>query len=704
MDSPRLVTSWRRSPDGPAENTVNLAALAGGGLASDEATEAQPSSPVPADPESTEAMRRAAASAEPAGVQAFPFIRRPLRGAMVQASNQARDQARERTRPIRPRPRSRMSSVQLADGGDSPADLIRLLVPEPDPPMIAVSPGDLLAGRYLVQEEVSDSGVGLVYKALDRRREAAGVSAPWVALKLARPDGSGGARDTADCLRLEFLNLSRLNHPNIVRAFDYANDHRLNFLVLEWLEGETLSALLARIKSRRMAVEKAEAIVRGVARALAHAHERGIVHGDVKPANIFLADDRSVKLLDFGSAGPARPRDEEVTTWATRAYASCEVLDGQAARRRDDVYALGVTAYRMLAGERPYGNLDAREAKARGLAPPRLPADGLAHWAAVRRALALAPAERQQDARQFLRELDAPPETRRAELRQLARIGYGAIAVALLLALVAWSVASLEEPENGVAGLLADGREALAEGRFTGSADSAYRQFSAVLAMEPGNADARAGIREIAEAYLEQARAALAADGTRAALHNLERAREIHPGHYGIVVLEDLIARRGRELAQEARLLAETDLVQAALVLARAEDLLAADDAALAEAREHLARVEARLALEALLARIEQQVLAERLIQPPGDSAVDLLREARLAAPGEPQVALMADRVATALLFQSMFSASSGDIEAAERYLQAARTLEVRHMALVRAQYELAKAKRAQLANRRVAD
>ena len=642
-------------------------------------------------------------SPDAAGARAVPFRRRMERRLHS-----------EKTRPMGLAPRSpvRLPGVALADGGDSPAELIQLLVPEQadpkPPPRRSVHPGELLAGRYLVQEEIGGSGVGLVYKALDRQRQAAGASAPWVALKLARPVTGSGSEDTAECLRREFLNLARLNHPNVVHVFDYVSDRGLDFVVLEWLDGEPLSALLERITSRRIALEKAADIVRSVAGALAHAHSLGIVHGDVKPANIFLGRDRSIKLLDFGSAAPAKPGDGigAAANWATRAYASCEVLNGQAPAPRDDVFALGVTAYRLLCGGRPYGDCDACEARQRNASPPALPEDAREHAPAVLRALALAPMARQQDAGQFLREFDeASSETGAADdPGQAARVGYGAIAAALLVSLVAWSVGSVGDPPADADRRLAEGRAAFSEGRLAGAENSAEAHFRAVLEAEPDNAAAGAGLREIAEAFLVRARAALAYHDGRAVHQNLERAREVLPGYYGIVVTEDLISRHGRDLAREARLLADRDPLAAELALARAGEFLPAEDPALRDAREHLVRTETHRALESLLSAIDERILAERLIVPVGDSAVDLLQRARELAPEDRQVARAAERIVTALLFQSMFSASNGDVTAAERYLAAARRLDIRHMALVRAQYEIAKARRAQIAARRTGD
>jgi hypothetical protein len=108
-----------------------------------------------------------------------------------------------------------------------------------------------------------------------------------------------------------------------------------------------------------------------------------------------------------------------------------------------------------------------------------------------------------------------------------------------------------------------------------------------------------------------------------------------------------------------------------------------------AELAQH--RLDARL--ESLLRSIDQRILGERLLLPRGNSAMDLLREARELAPGDRQVSLAADRIATALLFQAMFAISGGKLNDAERFIDAAKGLDVKHLALARAEYELAKAR-----------
>jgi len=585
-------------------------------------------------------------------------------------------------------------SIRLADNDENSAELVELVV-EPELLRTSVRPGEILAGRYRIIEKVSDCGMGLVYKALDKRREKAGMPVPWVALKFARP-ATGDKPGTSSYLRQEFLKLSRLNHQNIVSVFDFDSDG-FDFIVMEWLEGETLANLLTHITSRRVALDKAQEIVRSVASALAHAHSLGVVHGDVKPSNIFITDDRVVKLLDFGSSGESTVGGVAEPHWATRAYASCDVLLGRMPQPQDDVFALGVSAYCLLSGERPFGELDAVEAEEREVVPEPLPPDAQEHWLAVDRALRFNAATRPANAGEFLMEFDdAMVKTRlqQAERAHLEYIAYGAIAVALMIALVAWTVGSLGGPAPGEQVALEKAELAAAAGRLVEPGDeSAVAYYSSVLATSPDHGEARDGLERIAEHYLSAARESLAADDPATAADNLAIARDVLPEHYGIDITEDLIARYGKDLLVAARERAARDLEQAELLLARAESFLPAEDSALVSVKAVLAQHRLDARLESLLRSIDQRILGERLLLPRGNSAMDLLREARELAPGDRQVSLAADRIATALLFQAMFAISGGKLNDAERFIDAAKGLDVKHLALARAEYELAKAR-----------
>lgn len=574
-------------------------------------------------------------------------------------------------------------------------------------PIPAVSPGlpakgVVLAGRYVVLDDVEDSGMGFVYKALDRHRERAGAPEPWVALKFARP-APDGRTDTAGNLRREFLKLSELRHPNIVAVYDFGSEDGIDFMVLEWLQGETLASLLERLSSKRMALRTAEEIVSSIAAALAHAHAAGIVHGDVKPSNIFITREHTVKLLDFGVSirSTSDAEGSEAHGWATRAYASCDILQGKPPRPADDVFALGVTAYRLFGGLRPFGELDALAARKQGLAPPDLPADAFASWPAVRRALEFDAMDRPMDAMEFLRQLENEAEGAGDESvfprpvpAHLTAIAWGALAALVLGLSTWWSLSSDSSTPPRIERLLDDAAAAVTAGRLVEPpGSSAVAHYSAVLEFDPVNRQAEEGLDRIAEQYLTQARSSLTAENFEEARSSLERARAVRPGHFGIAAMEDLIDRYRRDLLVSARQSTETDPDVAESYLARAAALSAEGDPQIVEVREELRRERTAGEIESLIGAIDERILSERLLVPAGDSAVDVLRRAARLAPDDRQVQLARDRIVSALLFQAMFSISNGNLDDAASFVEAAKSLRVRHLALARAEYELAKAR-----------
>jgi serine/threonine protein kinase len=562
--------------------------------------------------------------------------------------------------------------------------------------------GAVLAGRYVVLDEAGDSGMGVVYRALDRHRECAGAAEPWVALKVARP-GPQGCSDTATNLRGEFLNLSELRHPNVVAVYDFGSEDGVEFMVLEWLQGETLAALLASLNSRRMALRTAEEIVRSVAAALAHAHSKGIVHGDVKPSNIFVTRDQTIKLLDFGASSRSTldANDGDERGWATRAYASCDILQGKSPRPADDVFALGVTAYRLLSGARPFGELDALAARAQGLAPPDLPADAFASWQAVRNALQFDAMDRPPHAMEFLHQLENETDGVERESAfphpvpaHVTAIAWGVLA-ALALGLSAWwSLSDAPSTVPEIERLLDDAAAAVSDGRLLEpSGMSAFTYYSAVLESDPDNQRANDGLDRLAEHYLTEARSSLVSEDFEEAIVNLDRARELRPDHFGIAAIEDLVGRYRRDLLVSARQSTDVDLDVAEMFLAQAAALSAEDDPQIAAVRGELLRERTSQEVEALIDTIDARILSERLLVPAGDSAIDLLRRASSLAPGDRQVQLARDRIASALLFQAMFSISNGNLEQASSFIEATKSLKLRHLALARAEYELAKAR-----------
>jgi serine/threonine protein kinase len=253
--------------------------------------------------------------------------------------------------------------------------------------------GSLVRGRYLIQGLLGRGGMGVVYAAIDQYRLDQAEDDQRVALKVLHTEVIKRPRLFAE-LRREFQHLQSLSHPNIVRVHEFDRDGDLAFFTMEFLSGALLSQVLPGPDSTALHTPYALAIIRDVGGAIAHAHARGVVHGDLNPGNIFITDNGDVRVLDFGASHPLHrvPWISEFTNpdrvaVATPGFASCQVLEGEAADARDDIYALASVAYVLLTGSHPYKDKTPLHARSLGLKPRRPRALNHRQWKALREAL-----------------------------------------------------------------------------------------------------------------------------------------------------------------------------------------------------------------------------------------------------------------------------------------------------------------------------
>ena len=205
-------------------------------------------------------------------------------------------------------------------------------------------------GRYEITEEVGRGGMGVVYKGRDPNIDR--VVALKV-IKLSRDEDPEAADLMKQRFQREASAAGKLQHPNIVTVYDAGEDDGVPFIAMEYVEGETLDKLLA--DDPMSLCEKAADIVGQIARAVQFAHDKGIVHRDIKAANIILAEDGTAKIMDFGIARvEGSDLTQQGTVMGSPSCMSPEQITGQQVDARSDVWGLGVALYHMLTGERPF--------------------------------------------------------------------------------------------------------------------------------------------------------------------------------------------------------------------------------------------------------------------------------------------------------------------------------------------------------------
>jgi hypothetical protein len=272
--------------------------------------------------------------------------------------------------------------------------------------------GDVLRDRYRIQAVLGRGGMGTVFDAVDEYRLDLPPSGQRLAIKVLHSDVTQRP-DVLNELRSEFQHLQSLSHPHIVRVHEFDRDGDLAFFTMELLSGSLLSRLLGADRGRTLPRAHALAVIRDVGGALAHAHARGVVHGDIKPHNIFISEDGSIRVLDFGSAhtlirGPWISDFESPVSYpsATPAFASCQVLEGLRPDARDDLYSFSCVAYILLTGKHPFDEVTAVEARGRRMQPARPAGLTRLQWQALRQGLQWERHARPADATAWLQAFD----------------------------------------------------------------------------------------------------------------------------------------------------------------------------------------------------------------------------------------------------------------------------------------------------------
>ena len=258
--------------------------------------------------------------------------------------------------------------------------------------------GLLLKNQFVLEEVLGRGGMGIVFKARDRLMEEMKDRNPFVAIKVLRPEFRNDQM-LLMALQREFKKAQKLSHPQIAQMMDFTRDEAtgLMFVIMQYLEGETLDRFIRLNYPKGMPFKKAFPLIQAMGQALAYAHRQGIVHLDFKPANVFVCKNGDIKVLDFGiAAGIGQSEsDADQTVFKvsdlgalTPAYASLEMLDSKSVGKnhaptvKDDVYAFSCVIFELLTGTHPFGKTSAVEALKAGLVakPPTTLSMRQARW------------------------------------------------------------------------------------------------------------------------------------------------------------------------------------------------------------------------------------------------------------------------------------------------------------------------------------
>ncbi|KGJ94805.1 bifunctional serine/threonine-protein kinase/formylglycine-generating enzyme family protein [Colwellia psychrerythraea] len=257
----------------------------------------------------------------------------------------------------------------------------------------------ILKGRFLLEDILGIGGMGVVYKAKDLLKVEAQDRDPYIAIKVLSEEFRTHP-EAFISLQREAKKAQHIANQNTVKVYDFDRDGDVVFMTMEYMIGQPLDQMVKQYHATGLPRSEALHILQGMSLALIHAHNEDIVHSDLKPGNVFVTENGTAKIFDFGIARAVQKIDrsqseQDRTVFdagnlgaLTPAYASREMLLGQVPDVRDDIYALGCIAYEMLTGDHPFTRLPADEAYDKKLKPKRIQGIKKRYWKAIESALA----------------------------------------------------------------------------------------------------------------------------------------------------------------------------------------------------------------------------------------------------------------------------------------------------------------------------
>lgn len=427
---------------------------------------------------------------------------------------------------------------------------------ESDSPPQPLGIGSVLKDRFILEEKLGSGGMGVVYKALDLRKQEAQDKSPYVALKILNDDFRNNPTSYI-ALQRESRKAQTLAHPNIITVYDFDRDRSHIFMSMEVLTGQSLKDYINNEIPSGMPFKKAWPIIKGMCLALAYAHKNGIVHSDFKPGNVSILDNGEVKVLDFGIACAISRHDkvQDETIFDARrdlgaltpAYASLEMFAHQEPDPSDDVYALACVTYEILTGRHPYGKLSAQKAQELNLQPKPVAGLSRRQWRGLQRALAIQRKDRTPTVTQFITDLQP---------RSPWPVVLGTLAILTIAVTLAGYIKLSQETDplqDKVIALTPEQKLKIKDlldlaeihyevGYLTAPTGSnamwSYRQ---VLEIDPYNKEAKNGLKKIADIMAEQAQQLYAEGKYDESLAKIEQGLEAIPKHEELIALKHKI-------------------------------------------------------------------------------------------------------------------------------------------------------------------